>query len=367
MAAKVFFRLPANSGCKFTQCLHLLPSVTEVDYLIAGQGLAGSVLAWTALRRGRSVVVADPDPKGSTSRAAAGLVNPILGPRLVPSWRYQELWGCARTFYRERESDLGVSFLHETPLVRYFADDSQKALWMKKRHRPEFEGLWEPCPDHPHDAFLCPGAAWLDLCTFLNHSAPRLPLRLDAVDPAHLHLEPDSVRWKDLRARFVIFCEGHAIQRNPLFRFIPVRLASGDMITLHLPGWEETRILHRVKWVLPTGDHHFRLGATYDWPGTPGGVSSEPAAERILSALRPILPTPLPPPPYPVASGIRPMAQHGVPFLGTHPLHPRLAVLNGLGAKGVLLTPFFSSHLLDHLETGSPLDPAVDAKHFWKS
>ena len=342
--------------------------MTEIDYLIAGQGLAGTVVAWTALQRGQSVLLADPNPASNTSRAAAGLVNPILGPRLSPSWKFRELWAHALPFYRMLEADLSASFFHPTPLVRFFTDAAQREMWRKKRDRPEYDGFWQLCPDHSEEtAFLCPGAAWLDLSTFLEASAKRLPVLGKRIDPATLQIRADFIQWEDIRARFLIFCEGHAILQNPFFQFIPVRMAQGDMITLTLPNWNETRILHRVRWVLPVGDHLYRLGATYDWPGTPGGVSGEPAEERILAALRPILPPELPPPPYPIASGIRPMAQHGVPFLGCHPEHRRLALLNGLGAKGVLLTPFFAAQLLDHLDSGAPLDPEVDARHFWKS
>lgn len=339
----------------------------EVDYLIAGQGLAGTVIAWTALQRGKSVLIADPDPESNTSRSAAGLVNPILGPRLSASWRYRELWPCAVRFYQQQEARLGRAFFHPTPLVRFFTGHEQRERWFRKRAKPEYDGLWQPCPDYPEDtAFLCPGAAWLDLAAFLDASAPHLPIQRDWIDPAAIQIGPEAVEWNGVRARHLIFCDGHAILRNPFFSFIPVRLARGDMLTLELPHWDENRILHRVKWVIPLGDHRFRLGATYDWPGTPGGVSGEPAEERILTTLRPLLPPPLPPPPYHMTSGIRPMAQHGVPFLGRHPVHPRLALLNGLGAKGVLLTPHYAAHLLDHLEFGAPLDPEVNVSHFWK-
>lgn len=339
--------------------------MTEVDYLIAGQGLAGTVFAWTALRRGRSVLLADPEPETNTSRAAAGLVNPILGPRLSASWRFRELWSFAVPFYRDLEQILGVPFLHETALVRFFVDPAQRALWLKKRDRPEYAGFWEPCQDRSEEtAFLCPGAAWLDIAAFVNASARRLRTCLERIDPAQLLEERDSVRWGGVRARHLVFCEGHALLQNPLFRFIPARSGLGHILTLTIPGWGETRILHRVKWVLPIGGQRFRLGATYDWPGTPGGVSPEPPEDRILAALRPILPPDLPPPPYAISAGIRPMAKHGVPFLGRHPVHPRFSVLNGLGAKGVLLAPFFAHHLLDHLESGAPLDAEVDVRQF---
>jgi glycine oxidase len=337
----------------------------DVDYLIAGQGLAGTVLAWTATARGRSVLIADPAPHSNASRAAAGLINPILGPRLTASWRYHEFWPHARQFYRSLEATLHTPLLHETGLVRFLIDDAQRLAWQKKRSLPLYDGLWTPCPDHPEWAFLCPSAAWLDLAAFVEASAPLLPCCPERIDPAELEPAPAGIRWRDLCARFVIFCDGHAISTNPLFQFVPARLARGDILTLHLPHWSESRILHRGKWVLPIGNHRFRVGATYDWALPPVAPPPETAAAEILPALRPLLPEHLPPPER-HTSGIRAMVHHGIPVLGRHPLHPRIALFNGLGAKGVLLAPWFAQQLLDHLEAGTPLDPAVDLRQFWK-
>jgi len=54
----------------------------NTDFLIIGQGLAGSLLAWTLLQQQQTVVLVDSqDPQGA-SQVAAGLVNPVVGQRL---------------------------------------------------------------------------------------------------------------------------------------------------------------------------------------------------------------------------------------------------------------------------------------------
>ena len=57
-------------------------TVNSVDYLIVGQGLAGSVFAALLLERGRSFVVVDDDHRTAVSKAAGGIINPITGKRL---------------------------------------------------------------------------------------------------------------------------------------------------------------------------------------------------------------------------------------------------------------------------------------------
>jgi len=39
-----------------------------------------------------------------------------------------------------------------------------------------------------------------------------------------------------------------------------------------------------------------------------------------------------------------------------------MSVFNGLGSKGVILAPYFSKHLIDHLVDATPLIKEVDIK-----
>ena len=71
----------------------------KVDYLIVGQGLAGSLLAWQLLERGQRVLVIDRDEPDTCSKVAAGIVSPITGSRIAPSWRINEFLPFAHQFY----------------------------------------------------------------------------------------------------------------------------------------------------------------------------------------------------------------------------------------------------------------------------
>jgi len=50
---------------------------TTADVLFIGGGVIGLAVAWRAAQRGLSVVVADPDPGGGASHAAAGMLTPV--------------------------------------------------------------------------------------------------------------------------------------------------------------------------------------------------------------------------------------------------------------------------------------------------
>ena len=110
-----------------------------VDFLVVGQGLAGTVLAWRLRERGARVLVIDREEGPNSSRVAGGLITPITGRQLAKSWRIDESWPVARSFYREMESRLGCSFFHELPVARIFRGEEELSRWTAKRDRPEVE------------------------------------------------------------------------------------------------------------------------------------------------------------------------------------------------------------------------------------
>ena len=56
-------------------------SPAPFDTLILGQGLAGSALAWHLIEAGERVCVIDDGHCRSSTRVAAGLINPLAGLR----------------------------------------------------------------------------------------------------------------------------------------------------------------------------------------------------------------------------------------------------------------------------------------------
>ena len=52
-----------------------------IDFLIVGHGLAGATLAHLLLERGQRIMVLDKKLPHCASQVAAGLVNPLIGPK----------------------------------------------------------------------------------------------------------------------------------------------------------------------------------------------------------------------------------------------------------------------------------------------
>ncbi len=65
-------------------------------------------------------------------------------------------------------------------------------------------------------------------------------------------------------------------------------------------------------------------------------------------------------------AGLRPAAVERRPFVGLHPNHPHVGILNGMGTKGCSLAPWFAAELAHHLVEGKAIDPEADVSRFKK-
>ena len=63
--------------------------------------------------------------------------------------------------------------------------------------------------------------------------------------------------------------------------------------------------------------------------------------------------------------GIRPTVPDRRPLLGALPEHPQAIVFNGMGTKGVSLTPYFSQVLTDSLEGGAEVAREANISRFY--
>ncbi len=71
----------------------------QIDILIIGQGICGTFLSRELERAGVAHLVLDDKRPHSASRAAAGLINPVTGRRIVTTWMIDELMAFATEAY----------------------------------------------------------------------------------------------------------------------------------------------------------------------------------------------------------------------------------------------------------------------------
>jgi glycine oxidase len=120
----------------------------------------------------------------------------------------------------------------------------------------------------------------------------------------------------------------------------------------------EQRILNRGCWLLPRPDGTLRAGSTYEWKFDDPHTPAPEQVQQLEGALSSLLKVPATV--TATQTAVRPIIKNQQALMGTHPAHPRVAFLNGLGSKGSLRSPWLARHLIEHLLDGAALDPELD-------
>lgn len=336
------------------------------DVIIIGQGLAGTVLSEVLAARGLRVVIYDVPKEGRASHAAAGLVNPIVLRRTVPSWRASEMLAIAGAFYRDLEQHYDARFWNPIELVELFPTAKEAGIWrlrMKDQEMARMLGVGpasDPAVDelpHPYGYGIVKRCAWLDVRRLLQAHRERWKgtgnLIEEEIGPDDGQAIEGGRRVHQSTAPVLVRCEG---PRAPGGFLVPVR---GEGLTVRIPGLRLKSAVHRGVILLPIGDDRYRVGSTFAWDKVWSGPTEE--ARRWLSdKLERIVQRPLEVEEH--WAGVRPASRDRRPVLGRTAMHE--AILNGLGSRGVLLAPWSAQHLAGHLFDGTALDPEVDAARF---
>lgn len=325
----------------------------KVDFLIIGQGLAGSTLALSLLERGKSVLVVDRQDKNSSTRAAAGLVTPLTGKGMNPAWQQERCLDVAEKFYLKLEKQSGRRFFHHQPVVRIFTDEKQRAKWELKK---EIHGSWavDAGPlslPSPHGAIEMPAGAWLDTKAFLHEVQELLiqrgACREDQFFEDEVVFESDHLRWKDVTADKIILCQGaYGLGQGGWFGSVPHRSAKGEVLTLWLDGIDDSKRYHSDGWIAPRGGGVWKAGANYNWDQL-DSVPTEEGKDEILAKLKTWLDVPVEVIGH--EAGVRPIIRSSQPVMGLHPDQDQIGFFNGLGSKGTLMAPAVADHFAAYL------------------
>lgn len=341
-------------------------------YIIIGQGLAGTAVAWWLHWQQVPFLIVDREPPVTSSKIAAGLITPITGKKLIPSWRLLELWPSAIEFYRHVEQTLQNQVLDQPTMVRLFADDTEIANFERRQREGQYEGLIQPLQQRldprqihaPLGGIEMQPTAKLDTATYLTES--RLFFEKHAAYQCadikleqDLELETRSIRCLPINVSCdrMIFCQGIDAMTNPWFKEVKFKPAKGEILTVEIPEYSDKRVLHQGVWLAPAGEGVFQTGATYDWKQL-DQVPTRAGRDEVLAKLEEFLLLPVRVMEHRAA--VRPVHNNQYPVLGIHPEFPQLVYFNGLGSKGSLHAPYFAKHLLAALAGETALEREVD-------
>jgi glycine/D-amino acid oxidase-like deaminating enzyme len=336
-----------------------------------GQGIAGSVLALELIKQGKSVLVIDKPELSSSSKVAAGIWNPVVFKRLTKSWLADDVIPALHDFYEEAETMLGATFLENRKMLKLFTEEQEKIFW-KKKAGEEMKDYLDPDTFSIHSPVASEAGAVLQTgniytAVFLEKTQSHLSTLQyylgEIFNHAVLEIKNGSVSYKGNSAASIIFCEGHLIKNNPLFGFIPMKPAKGEVLTIHCEDLDIDYILNKGFFILPLGHDLYKIGATYNWQDLTDAVS--PAGRNELEEkFRKLVPFA-----YEILkheAGVRPSVIDRRPVIGKHPDHPEALVFNGFGTKAVMLAPFFAKQFVEYLDGKGELDKEVNCLRFFE-
>ncbi len=355
-------------------------------FLIIGQGLAGTALAWRFWERGVAFVVVDREEPVTCSKIAAGLVTPVTGMRLNLNWRFAELREEAVSFYQRVEACLGRQVWFPLDQVRLFRDAAARDLFRRRLEDPAVARqvtlvdwgeagearLLDPGQFRmPHGCFEQTGGGYLDTAVYLEQSRRFFssvgrwrPGRVEAEDVRHE--AGGGLRWAGEDWSGVFFCQGWEAARHPWFDWVPFDSARGSIVTAQAVGWTgtpEPRVVNSSGcWLLPRGHGAYRLGPTYE-PGFDPAEAHEPSPGKLKGLREKVEALAVGPLAWAsVATAVRPIVKSAKLLMGRHPRLDSVGFLNGLGSKGALRAPWAAARLVAHWLDGEPLEPEVDLR-----
>ncbi|MCB0706183.1 MAG: FAD-dependent oxidoreductase [Saprospiraceae bacterium] len=339
------------------------------DYLIIGQGLAGSLLFHELSKRGKNVKILDQGLEGSASVTAAGLINPVTGRRYVKTWMIDELHPKAMEVYAALEALLNIPIYHPGNIVRSLINRREREDWLIRTGDPEYrEFLLEDFDLGQYANHTVPlfsygetqKAAQVDLPllvkTFRDYLLKTDALIAERFEPEALEFAQDHIRYRNLKARQIVFCEGFRGASNPWFSYLPFNNTKGEILLIRIPGVRFQKIFKHRIFLVPLQDDIYWVGSKYDWNFTDDQPHAE-SKKYLLERLNDILTVPFEVVDHKAA--IRPTVKDRRPFLGVHPKFPQLAIFNGLGTKGASLGPYFANEMADFLVSGKPISAEV--------
>lgn len=350
-------------------------SKVQTDYLIVGQGLAGSLLALILLQRGKTVRVIDNGHRFAASKIAGGLINPITGRRHVLTWRFLDFWK-SLDLYDAWSSKLGTNLFYQKPLLRFMGNPEERRVFERKLNAGAYGGVDIAYPAQAESIPRCKlrkpcyrlqQAGYVDQAKLIQVVAGFLKSRNCWVQGTWGEKEfsrsPGRVKWKQWEASTIIFTQGFKGDTNPFFRQLPFRNAKGEIVEITGPDFYALPVLNCGKWLLPIGGGRYRGGATYDLETLDQIVTLEGVSD-ILDGLAGMVDWDLQI--IQAQAGVRPAMHDFKPVMGRHPWFPELVIFNGLGSKGSLQAPLLATELVNYLEDGVPLHPEADVERFRK-
>ena len=339
----------------------------EVDYIIVGLGLAGLAFSRVLAKHNKTFIIFE-DNSQNASLVASGMYNPVILKRFTPVWKAESQLKVAIPFYKGLEKLLSNNCHYSVPIYRVFKSIEEQNNWTVASDKLLLSDYMVSeiinkkqvgiLSDFGFGKLINTGridtkALLEDYKYFLKRQnlIEKVSFEYD-----QLKNDKNKVEYKNIKAKKIVFCEGYGLVKNPFFNYLPMREAKGELLTIYATDLKIDFMIKSSVFVQPIGNHHYKVGATFNWkdktcnPTKKGKQELEEKLSKVISV------------PYKIvaqSAGIRPTVKDRRPLVGTHPKYKNMAILNGLGTRGVMIAPWAANQLFHFLEQEKELDREI--------
>jgi len=345
----------------------------KVDYIILGQGICGTMLSWNLIKQGKKILVIDNADPSSSTRVASGIINPVTGRRVVTTWMAEELLPFVWNEYNAFALDLDTKLIEQKDTIvfppspqmleTYQKRSSETGSYVHPAVNPEEYTQWF---DFVFDCYSINPTYIINLHSLMNDWRKKLlhtnSLLEETFDQSQLVIEENNIRYKNITAEKIIFCDGVNTFQHPLWKNLPYVYNKGQALVAEIPQLSAANIYkYGSVTIAPWNNGLWWIGSSYEneFDTT---APTESFRKNTEASLKNILKIPFIIKDH--LASLRPATIERRPFVGLHPQHNNMAIFNGMGTKGCSLAPWFAKQFADYLVSNVSLDPLCDIKRF---
>jgi glycine/D-amino acid oxidase-like deaminating enzyme len=345
----------------------------QVDVLIIGQGICGTMLSWYLRKEGKTFLVIDNGDPSASSKVAAGVINPITGRRYVTTWMIADLMEFAKDAYEKMGTFLDSNFIFEKSIIDFFPSAQMRNAFTDRITENDTYLHTYPHQNHfnPHFNYEF-GCGEISPAFMVNFGLLLAAWRKELIDGNSLRetefdntlpdLSNGRVKYEDIDAEKIIFCDGIKSMNYPLFELLPFAPNKGEALVIETEGLPHEHIYKKGMVIAPLPiENTWWVGSNYQWEFK-DDQPSEDFYKQATSILNGWLKTP-----YKILfhkAAVRPATLERRPFVGFHPHMPQVGILNGMGTKGASLAPWFAWQLSQHIVYNYPISEEASIHRF---
>ncbi|MFT6687119.1 MAG: glycine oxidase [Saprospiraceae bacterium] len=346
----------------------------EVDYIVVGLGIAGLSFCEQLIKNKKTFIVFD-DGKKSSTLISAGVINPLVLKRFTPVWNAKEHISTAFPFYKKLSEKLHAPVLEEYPMYRIFNNVEEQNNWMVASDKNELKSFLHPeIVKNTNPSINAPFGfgkvnqtarvfSELLIEKYREYLQRIKSYSSETFEYSKLSETEESVQYKGISAKKIVFAEGASVRNNPFFPKELLIPNKGEFIVVKVPGLQFHAMLKSSIFIISLGNDLYKVGATYDREDISYETTGS-AKEELMKNFEKVITAP-----YEVVSqiaGIRPTTKDRRPLLGTLNASNKKVFFSGLGTRGIISSPSLSQRLYRHLECGETLDKEINIQRYYK-